>query len=66
MTKVLVVDDNARTRKAVFKLLQYEGYTAVEATDGADGLRVAELDRPQLGAILQQTAGILRKNIAGS
>jgi diguanylate cyclase len=48
MTKILVVDDNAPTRKAVFELLQCEGYTAVEATDGSDGLRVAELDRPQL------------------
>jgi diguanylate cyclase (GGDEF)-like protein/PAS domain S-box-containing protein len=48
MTKILVVDDNAPTRKAVFKLLQCEGYTTVEATDGADGLRVAELNRPQL------------------
>jgi diguanylate cyclase len=48
MTTILVVDDNAPNRKAVFNLLQHEGYTPVEATDGADGLRAAELDRPQL------------------
>jgi diguanylate cyclase (GGDEF)-like protein/PAS domain S-box-containing protein len=48
MTNILVVDDNAPNRKAIFTLLQHEGYTPVEATDGADGLRVAELNRPQL------------------
>lgn len=48
MTKILVVDDSAPSRKAVLMLLQHEGYTAMEATDGADGLRAAELDRPQL------------------
>ena len=48
MTNILVVDDNAPNRKALFALLQHEGYTPVEATDGADGLRVAELNRPQL------------------
>ena len=48
MTNILVVDDNAPNRKAIFTLLQHEGYSPVEATDGADGLRVAELNRPQL------------------
>jgi diguanylate cyclase (GGDEF)-like protein len=48
MAKILVVDDNASNRRAVLKLLQHEGYTTSEATDGVDGLRVAEIDRPQL------------------
>ncbi len=48
MTKILVVDDNAANRKAVLTLLQNEGYVPFEATDGADGLRGAELHRPQL------------------
>ena len=48
MTKILVVDDNASSRNVVLKLLKHEGYDAVEAIDGADGLRVARMERPDL------------------
>ena len=48
MTKILVVDDNATNRKIVLTLLRHEGYATVEAADGADGLRVAIQERPQL------------------
>jgi diguanylate cyclase len=48
MTKILVVDDNASNRKVVLTLLHHEGYAAIEATDGADGLRAATLERPKL------------------
>jgi diguanylate cyclase len=48
MTKILVVDDNARNREVLRTLLQDEGYQAVEAADGAEGLRVAEEEQPQL------------------
>jgi PAS domain S-box-containing protein len=48
MWKVLVVDDNASNRTVVRTLLEEEGYQAIEAADGAEGLRVAEKERPQL------------------
>ena len=48
MTKILVVDDNAANRKVVLTLLQHEGYKTFEAADGADGLRAAIKERPQL------------------
>ncbi len=48
MTKILVVDDNASNREVVRTLLEDEGYQAVEAADGVDGLRVAEKEQPQL------------------
>ncbi len=48
MWKILVVDDNASNREAVRTLLQDEGYQAMEAADGAEGLRVAEKEQPQL------------------
>jgi diguanylate cyclase len=48
VTKILVVDDNARNREVLRTLLQDEGYQAVEAADGAEGLRVAEKEQPQL------------------
>ena len=46
--RILVVDDNATHRKAVLMLLRHEGYNAIEAVDGADGLRAALAHRPQL------------------
>jgi diguanylate cyclase (GGDEF)-like protein/PAS domain S-box-containing protein len=48
MRKILVVDDNAPNREAVLTLLEEEGYLAIEAADGAEGLRIAERERPQL------------------
>jgi CheY-like chemotaxis protein len=48
MRKILVVDDTASSREAVLTLLEDEGYQAIEAGDGADGLRVAEKEQPQL------------------
>ena len=48
MTKILVVDDNAANRKVVLTLLRHEGYKTFEAADGADGLRAAIKERPQL------------------
>ena len=45
---VLIVDDDAASRRLVATLLGYHGYTVVEAVDGADGLEVAERERPAL------------------
>lgn len=48
MRKILVVDDTASSREAVVTLLEDEGYQAIEAGDGAEGLRVAKKEQPQL------------------
>jgi diguanylate cyclase (GGDEF)-like protein/PAS domain S-box-containing protein len=48
MRKILVVDDTASSREAVLSLLEDEGYEAIEAGDGAEGLRVAQKEQPQL------------------
>jgi diguanylate cyclase (GGDEF)-like protein/PAS domain S-box-containing protein len=48
MRKILVVDDTASSREAVLTLLEDEGYQAIEAGDGAEGLRVAEQEQPHL------------------
>ena len=48
MRKILVVDDTVSSREAVLTLLEDEGYQAIEAGDGVEGLRVAEKEQPQL------------------
>jgi PAS domain S-box-containing protein len=48
LRKILVVDDNARNREVLRTVLQEEGYRTIEAADGAEGLRVAELEKPHL------------------
>ncbi len=46
--KVLVVDDSQDYRSVVCRLLVENGYEVVEAFDGAEGLRRALADRPDL------------------
>jgi diguanylate cyclase (GGDEF)-like protein/PAS domain S-box-containing protein len=48
VTKILVVDDNLTNRKLVAALLSHDGFHAVEASDGADGLLAARRELPQL------------------
>jgi diguanylate cyclase (GGDEF)-like protein len=48
MARILVVDDNATNRKLVVSVLAYEGHTAIEAADGAEGLAAARAERPEL------------------
>lgn len=48
MRKILVVDDDASNRESVRSVLEDEGYQAIEAADGAEGLRIAEEEQPQL------------------
>jgi CheY-like chemotaxis protein len=43
---VLIVDDEPAIRMLVAEILQDLGYTAIEATDGATGLRVLQSDSP--------------------
>lgn len=47
-SKVLLVDDNATTRKLVRFALQNKGYVVVEAADGGTALRLMEEHRPAL------------------
>jgi len=48
MSTILVVDDDATSRKALVTILRYEGHEILEASDGADGLETAQRHRPQL------------------
>ncbi|MHB8835230.1 MAG: response regulator [Candidatus Methylomirabilia bacterium] len=46
--KILIVDDNAKNRKLCRAILVQQGYTALEAKDGAEGLAVARNELPAL------------------
>jgi CheY-like chemotaxis protein len=48
MARILVVDDNATSRKLVVALLSHDGHVTLEAGDGEEGLAVAHAERPQL------------------
>jgi PAS domain S-box-containing protein len=48
MAIVLVVDDHPTNRELVVTLLEHRGHRALEAADGADALRLARAQRPQL------------------
>lgn len=46
--RVLVVDDEPDIRATVSAMLEIEGYSVVEATNGADALAAIEQDPPDL------------------
>jgi len=46
--RILLVEDFEDNRVALSKLLQLEGYTVIEATDGAQAIQTAKSDRPSL------------------
>jgi CheY-like chemotaxis protein len=48
MAKILVIDDNAPSRKVAVAVLSHDGHVTLEASDGADGLQMAREERPQL------------------
>ena len=48
MTKILVVDDDTTNRKLLVALLGFEGYEMLQASDGAEALRVAREHHPRL------------------
>jgi CheY-like chemotaxis protein len=48
MARILVVDDNATSRKLVVALLSHDGHVTYEAGDGEEGLALAQAERPQL------------------
>jgi CheY-like chemotaxis protein len=48
MSKILVVDDSSLNRELLLNLLDSEHHLAQEASDGAEALRLARLERPDL------------------
>ena len=48
MSTVLVVDDEAGTRRTMARLLAGQGYETVEAGDGAEALRALEARKPDV------------------
>src|SRR5215813_4866390 len=46
--RILLVEDFEDGRIALSKLLQVEGYTVLEATDGAQAIEIATRERPDL------------------
>ncbi|MBI2386057.1 MAG: Flp pilus assembly complex ATPase component TadA [Elusimicrobia bacterium] len=48
LPKVLVVDDNKDYRGVVCRLLEKNGHEVIEALDGAEGLRLALAEQPDL------------------
>lgn len=45
---LLIVDDQADIRKLIRMTLEFEGYTLIEAQDGAEALRLAGSSKPEL------------------
>lgn len=48
MTTILYVEDNPQNMRLMRKMLHVEGYTMLEATDGASGIALAEREQPGL------------------
>jgi two-component system cell cycle response regulator DivK len=46
--RILYIEDNPENRMLVRRVLTAEGYTLLEAANGASGLRLAEEDSPDL------------------
>lgn len=48
MAKVLVIEDEAQTRTIFMQCLAFEGFCAIEAANGASGIRLAQTHLPDL------------------
>ncbi|HEX7437107.1 MAG TPA: response regulator [Caldimonas sp.] len=48
MKKILIVEDNEKNMKLVRDILRHNGHTTLEAATGADGVRLARAERPDL------------------
>lgn len=46
--RILYVEDNVLNMRLVRKLLTHAGYTMLEATNGQDGIKIAEREKPDL------------------
>ncbi len=47
-SRILVIDDEAEIRRSVRMILEYEGYDVLEASNGPDGVAMAERESPDL------------------
>jgi DNA-binding response OmpR family regulator len=45
---ILIIEDEAPLRKALYDKLEFEGFSALEAKDGEEGLKVALENHPDL------------------
>jgi CheY-like chemotaxis protein len=48
MKRILIVDDKATSRELLRTVLEKQGYTVMEAGDGAEALQKARADNPDL------------------
>ena len=48
MAKILYIEDNFENRLLVNRVLTVEGHSLIEAEDGAEGLRIAQQQNPDL------------------
>jgi DNA-binding response OmpR family regulator len=48
LRRILIIEDEAVIRKAIRMACEKEGYEVVEAANGAEGLRMTDVDRPDL------------------
>jgi CheY-like chemotaxis protein len=48
MARILIVDDDVANRELVVALAHHRGHDAVEASNGAEGLRLVREQRPDL------------------
>src|SRR5258708_27570244 len=48
MTVILIVEDNEKNLKLVRDVLQFKGYRTLEAMTGAEGVRLAREEKPDL------------------
>jgi two-component system, sensor histidine kinase and response regulator len=48
MAKILVVEDEATLQKAMVDILNMNGFTALGASDGEEGLKMTKSERPDI------------------
>lgn len=48
MTTILIIEDEVQTRKVLLNCLKFEGFKAIEADNGKEGLKLAQKYRPDL------------------
>lgn len=48
MPRILLIDDNLEVRRSLARLLTYDGHSVRVAEDGAEGLRLLELEEVDL------------------
>src|SRR5829696_7502828 len=48
MARILIVDDEPVSRELLATLIRFKGHEALMASDGAEALALARLNRPQL------------------